>query len=42
VAASCRSAARNWRDPSRRSSDYGYRVAQTPSGIPKSPEADSK
>ena len=42
VAASCRSAARNWRDPSRRSSDYGFRVALSPSGIPKSPEADSK
>jgi formylglycine-generating enzyme required for sulfatase activity len=40
VAASCRSAARNWRDPSRRSSDYGFRVALSPSGIPKSLEAD--
>jgi formylglycine-generating enzyme required for sulfatase activity len=42
-AAFCRSATRYGIDPSDRISDYGFRVAlSSQSGIPKSPEADSK
>jgi len=41
VAAFCRSASRNWYDPSFRDNrDNGFRVALSPSGIPHSPEAD--
>ena len=41
VAAFCRSASRNWYDPSFRDNrDNGFRVALSPSGIPQSPEAD--
>jgi len=40
VAALCRSANRNWRDPSHRNDSLGFRVALSPSGIPQSPEAD--
>ena len=40
VAAHCRSAYRGRYDPSRRLDDDGFRVALSPSGIPKSPEAD--
>ena len=39
-AANCRSANRYWLDPSDRINGIGYRVALSPSGIPKSPEAD--
>jgi formylglycine-generating enzyme required for sulfatase activity len=39
-AANCRSAYRNRDDPSFRCNDYGFRVALSPSGIPRSPEAD--
>jgi formylglycine-generating enzyme required for sulfatase activity len=43
VAAVCRSAFRDWGDPSIRDHDYGFRLAlSSQSGIPKSPEADSK
>ena len=42
-AAICRSALRNWIDPSFRYHNFGFRVAlSSQSGIPKSPEADSK
>jgi formylglycine-generating enzyme required for sulfatase activity len=41
-AAYCRSADRYGIDPSYRRHNYGFRVALSPSGIPKSPEADSK
>jgi formylglycine-generating enzyme required for sulfatase activity len=42
-AARCRSASRGWIDPSIRISGLGFRVAlSSPSGIPRSPEADSK
>ena len=41
VAAHCRSANRNWSDPSH-GDDDGFRVALSSSGIPQSPEADSK
>jgi formylglycine-generating enzyme required for sulfatase activity len=40
VAADCRSADRNWFGPSYRFNDFGFRVALSSSGIPKSPEAD--
>ncbi|MFM9064451.1 MAG: formylglycine-generating enzyme family protein, partial [Pirellula sp.] len=40
-AASCRSAYRNWDYPSKRNIDSGLRVALSPSGIPKSPEAET-
>jgi formylglycine-generating enzyme required for sulfatase activity len=39
-AAYCRSAYRRWNDPSYRSHDYGFRVALSSYGIPRSPEAD--
>ena len=39
-AADCRSANRNGFDPSFRSINRGFRVALSPSGIPKPPEAD--
>jgi formylglycine-generating enzyme required for sulfatase activity len=39
-AADCRSASRDWRLPSRRLNGRGFRLALSPSGIPKSPEAD--
>ena len=39
-AALCRSAIRGWCNPSFRKGYYGFRVALSPSGIPKSPEAD--
>ena len=39
-AAFCRSGIRNWNDPSRRYNYLGFRLALSPSGIPKSPEAD--
>jgi len=39
-AAICRSALRNWLDPSLRYHNRGFRVALSPSGIPQSPEAD--
>jgi len=39
-AASCRSAIRSRNDPSYRYSGIGFRVALSPSGIPKLPEAD--
>jgi formylglycine-generating enzyme required for sulfatase activity len=39
-AASCRSAFRDWINPSDRYRDIGFRVALSPSGIPQSPEAD--
>jgi len=43
VAALCRSAHRDWGAPSDRGLDLGFRVAlSSQSGIPKSPEADSK
>lgn len=38
-AASCRSASRNWAKPSYRDGLLGFRVALSPSEIPKSPEA---
>jgi formylglycine-generating enzyme required for sulfatase activity len=41
-AAFCRSAFRCWGDPSDRVNDDGFRVALSPSGIPQTPEADSK
>jgi formylglycine-generating enzyme required for sulfatase activity len=42
-AAYCRSASRYWYDPSSRLGNLGFRVAlSSQSGIPKSPEADSK
>jgi formylglycine-generating enzyme required for sulfatase activity len=41
-AANCRSAIRHGIDPSFRFHFIGFRVALSPSGIPKSPEADSK
>jgi formylglycine-generating enzyme required for sulfatase activity len=42
-AAGCRSAVRDWDGPSARDNGLGFRVAlSSPSGIPKSPEADSK
>jgi formylglycine-generating enzyme required for sulfatase activity len=41
-AANCRSAYRGWFAPSGRDGNLGFRVALSPSGIPKSPEADSK
>jgi formylglycine-generating enzyme required for sulfatase activity len=40
VAASCGSGDRSWDDPSFRGSILGFRLALSPSGIPKSPEAD--
>ncbi len=40
VAALCRSAIRTWFAPSHRSNSLGFRLALSPSGIPKSPEAD--
>ncbi len=42
VAAGCRSADRLWRDPSYRDRLIGFRLALRSSGIPKSPEAESK
>ena len=39
-AAGCRSANRSGSSPSLRSGNLGFRVALSPSGIPKSPEAD--
>jgi formylglycine-generating enzyme required for sulfatase activity len=39
-AAYCRSGARNWGDLSYRFNIGGFRLALSPSGIPKSPEAD--
>jgi formylglycine-generating enzyme required for sulfatase activity len=43
VAADCRSASRRWNAPSLRNGGLGFRVAlSSQSGIPKSPEADSK
>ncbi|MFM7931418.1 MAG: formylglycine-generating enzyme family protein, partial [Pirellula sp.] len=39
-AARCRSAYRFRIGPSYRDNDFGFRVALSPSGIPKSPEAD--
>ncbi|MFN5103768.1 MAG: formylglycine-generating enzyme family protein [Planctomycetota bacterium] len=42
-AARCRSASRGWLGPSYRGDSLGFRVAlSSPSGIPRSPEADSK
>ncbi|MFM8188836.1 MAG: formylglycine-generating enzyme family protein [Pirellula sp.] len=41
-AALCQSAIRDWRNPSSRGNDDGFRVALSPSRIPKSPEAGSK
>jgi formylglycine-generating enzyme required for sulfatase activity len=43
VASYCRSALRNWYVPSFRNNYLGFRLAlSSPSGIPKSPKADSK
>jgi formylglycine-generating enzyme required for sulfatase activity len=43
VAADCQSADRNWGTPGSRGNPLGFRLAlSSPSGIPKSPKADSK